>query len=119
MNLSELHASGRAEFELNVVSKCANPACASTFHFLHEGRIFTVILGNSASTRHDDAAKRRVEHFWRCNECARTMTLSYSSGEIMVRNIVQEPQAPTLVLKKPPGHGNSAAVTAAQNGKRS
>jgi len=47
------------------------------------------------------------------------MTVSYSSGEITVRDIVQEPQAPTLVLKKPPGHGNSAAVTAAQNGKRS
>jgi hypothetical protein len=89
-----------------MVSKCANPACTSVFHFLHEGRIFTVVRAENKSAGADAGTKRRVEHYWLCNACARTMTLTCSAGKVAVRPLPGDPPAPRLVLSEnypPPG----------------
>jgi hypothetical protein len=58
-----------------VVQKCANPSCSATFRRLGEGRLF-------AAEAAGDGRSRRLEYFWLCNSCSRTMTVAptYVSG---------------------------------------
>jgi hypothetical protein len=68
-----------------MLSKCANPACATTFQYLRGGRLFkfelelferespSLVGSNSPG---DKKPARRVEHFWLCGDCARYVTLS-------------------------------------------
>jgi hypothetical protein len=68
-----------------MLSKCANPACVTTFQYLRRGRLFkfeleslereSPTLVGSNSPGHKKPV-RRVEHFWLCGECARHMTLA-------------------------------------------
>jgi len=54
-----------------MVDKCANPKCAKPLHYLREGRIFVfdVAVGDGAESIH------RMEHFWLCGVCSKTMRL--------------------------------------------
>ena len=74
-----------------MLSKCANPACLSTFRLLHEGRLYLI---NSVSRF--DGQKRSLaragksaslEYAWLCSACSSCMTihLDEENGTIMVR----------------------------------
>jgi hypothetical protein len=59
-----------------MLSKCANPDCTKTLRYLREGKVFKI----------DSAGKktpRKVEHFWLCGDCSRTMTLIDDRGSGM------------------------------------
>jgi hypothetical protein len=65
-----------------VVSKCANPACAASFQYMHEGKLFKLDRRSIRAVCLDPPGKnceekpaRNVEYFWLCGECASTMTL--------------------------------------------
>lgn len=73
-----------------MVSKCANPACSTTFRYLHEGRIFTVRadLGHRR-----DGADPNVERYWLCSNCCNTMTLVMYAGRVQLRDLAAIPEA--------------------------
>ena len=70
-----------------MVSKCANPECATPFRYFHQGQLFRL----ETQTGHDrrkgmgvdnDLKKplRRIEFFWLCEDCAGRMTLVSEKG---------------------------------------
>ena len=64
-----------------MISKCANPACTTPFHYLHEGRLFQMETGHQAAENPEHKkAPRRIEYFWLCNACAVDFTLRYQRG---------------------------------------
>lgn len=72
-----------------MVSRCANPACAAPFRYLHEGKLFQIErpLNRNAANHNefpDDATGRKpasqVELFWLCKNCSLTMTLIFEKG---------------------------------------
>jgi hypothetical protein len=59
-----------------MLSKCANPDCSTTLHYLREGKVFKV--ESDADLFLVDGQKRparKVEHFWLCGPCSETSTL--------------------------------------------
>ena len=65
--------------------KCANPECAAAFHWLAGGRFFRFrpgALGDSTKddTAEDAEATANVKHFWLCESCAQTYTLTFREG---------------------------------------
>jgi hypothetical protein len=67
-----------------MLSKCANPACSSTFLYLHEGRIFRLELNHPAVDRHSPP-RRSFEYFWLCSECAPSLTVAFENQKVTVR----------------------------------
>jgi hypothetical protein len=61
-----------------VLSKCANPACLSRFHYLHEGRIFKVETGGRSPSR-------RIEYFWLCALCVQSLEVVLEKGVVITR----------------------------------
>ena len=74
-----------------MLAKCANPICGAHFRYLSQGRVFNVPLpgtgpfNGTEDTRKWCAYPHRVEHFWLCAECLRTMTLELRRGKVAVR----------------------------------
>ena len=66
-----------------MLSKCAHPTCFAQFRYLHEGRVFKVRL--PAFARH--VGTHRIEHFWLCEECARSLTIVFEKGRVTTRPI--------------------------------
>ena len=77
-----------------MVSKCANPACSTPFHYLREGKIFRVEVEVTPPITSDETIElsdgskvpfllaprkpgRKVEHFWLCGPCSQTMNLLF------------------------------------------
>jgi hypothetical protein len=78
-----------------MVSKCANPDCAATFHYLHVGKLFRIETSSGQERRRsmgqDEFANRplrRVEFYWLCENCAPQMTLvfEHDTGVSVRRN---------------------------------
>lgn len=68
-----------------MVSKCANPDCATTFRYFHTGKLFRVETPaiTVQETWDDNTMKkpmRRLEFFWLCEDCAGKMTLGFDRG---------------------------------------
>lgn len=59
-----------------MVSKCANPSCFASFHYLHEGKLFVVDEYAAGPLR---AAPHRVRCFWLCSQCSRKLALIYDA----------------------------------------
>ncbi len=86
-----------------MIAKCANPSCGAPFRYLREGRIFQVdrdpaghrIVGPFLIS--DSGAPHRLEHFWLCGACARTMTL------------VVDGEGRVVAVARPPGQRRPAA----------
>ena len=91
-----------------MVSKCANPACSTPFHYLREGKVFRVevevtpaampgdLAGLSNGTKVPFLVKtrkpnRKVEHFWLCGPCSLTMSLTFDKD--LGINVIPKPQA--------------------------
>jgi hypothetical protein len=49
-----------------MIDRCANSQCDKTLHYFREGIIYAV--ENST-----EASGARVEHFWLCGECAKSI----------------------------------------------
>lgn len=73
-----------------MLSKCANPACTTPFHYLREGKLFQIDTGvgspQSAGPELVTEPKhpRRIEFFWLCAACSSTMTLAFQRGKGVV-----------------------------------
>ncbi len=71
-----------------MLSKCANPACSASFRYLHQGRIFTLVLDpepTGADAVWDHRVERPVERYWLCEVCAQSMTLGRAGKSVVVR----------------------------------
>jgi hypothetical protein len=89
-----------------MVSKCANPDCSTPFHYLREGKVFRIEMEEISA----DALKpfvvgakkaaRKVEHFWLCGPCSRTMKLIWDKDHQM-----------TVVPKDRPLYRRAAAAS--------
>jgi len=81
-----------------MLSKCANPTCSARFLYLNEGKIFNVESGiTSEGTR----LNHRIEHFWLCGNCARTLRVVRENREITVRPLhLALPEGDTTAEKK-------------------
>ncbi len=70
-----------------MLAKCANPSCSESFHRLGQGRLFRLEPdssrnGGAGETGDGDS---RVEYFWLCDDCLRSMTLRLDeSGNVSV-----------------------------------
>jgi len=77
-----------------MVSKCANPACSTPFHYLREGKIFKVEVEVTPPVTSDESYElsngnkvpfliaarkpgRKLEHFWLCGPCSQSMNLLF------------------------------------------
>lgn len=71
-----------------MVSKCANPQCDRTFHYMHEGKLFQLRLEpvQGVMDSYEDqfnqglAARTRLHFYWLCDECSWTYTLVVHGG---------------------------------------
>ncbi len=67
-----------------MLSKCANPTCFARFRYLHAGRIFNIDMTAAWGNRRQ-AQVSRIEHFWLCEECARTHKVVLENGIVVTR----------------------------------
>ncbi|HYL96708.1 MAG TPA: hypothetical protein VET69_12970 [Terriglobales bacterium] len=67
-----------------MLAKCANPICSAPFRYLHEGKLFRLDLGAGPPSA-DARIPHRLEYFWLCDGCARTMTLEMHAGKVLAR----------------------------------
>lgn len=58
-----------------MVSKCANPGCPATFHYLHDGKLFVVDEHTGDGASEFRAVPHRLRYFWLCPECSQTLTI--------------------------------------------
>lgn len=58
-----------------MVQKCVNPFCNRPFRYLSHGKLFLVEFPKRLNERRHHVAGRR-EHFWLCEDCARSMTVA-------------------------------------------
>jgi hypothetical protein len=84
-----------------VLNKCANPVCATRFRKLSQGKLFLVetepLAGSALKrARWKGQPSRHIEHYWLCDQCAFTLTLSYEKG----RGVVAVPR-PDTAKKRP------------------
>ncbi len=66
-----------------MLSKCANPDCAASFHYLGQGKLFEIRnQPETAGPRlvSPKKAAGRAERFWLCNDCANIMTLAVDAS---------------------------------------
>jgi hypothetical protein len=90
-----------------MVSKCANPACSTPFHYLREGKIFKLEVEVTPSASPEDALEfsgsqgpflvtsrkpvRKLEHFWLCGPCSQTMSLLFDKDNLVT--VMRKPHA--------------------------
>jgi hypothetical protein len=91
-----------------MVSKCANPACSTPFHYLREGKIFKLEVEVTPSANLEDALEfsdggqtpflvtsrkpvRKLEHFWLCGPCSQTMSLLFDKDNVVT--VMRKPRA--------------------------
>jgi hypothetical protein len=73
-----------------MMSKCANPSCATPFHYLRDGRLFRMEIPSAElpiTVRSGEFGEkkpaRRVEHFWLCGPCSAAFTLNVQQGQVV------------------------------------
>lgn len=64
-----------------MLSKCANPSCDATLHYLREGKVFKIESDSDLFVVGDKKPTRKVEHFWLCGPCSETHTLINDSAD--------------------------------------
>lgn len=67
-----------------MVSTCANPACRVPFRYLHEGRLFNVFEAIPGADQRAAHASR-MELYWLCNQCVKTMRIVLHEGRVITR----------------------------------
>jgi hypothetical protein len=66
-----------------MVNNCANPKCGKPLHYLREGRVFVFDVPDQFAAA-GGKKTRRIEHFWLCGECSRTMEMQQSKDRVQV-----------------------------------
>ncbi len=79
-----------------MLSKCANPECAETFRYLHEGKLFYLATTPETETAMAMESPEVRERFWLCAQCSKQMTLVWGGTEVKV-----VPLAATAVVVRP------------------
>lgn len=57
-----------------MVTKCANPSCSASFHYLRGGKLFLVDLPRFSSSTGRNG--RTAEYFWLCDQCCSELTVT-------------------------------------------
>jgi hypothetical protein len=81
-----------------MLSKCANPGCPAPFLYFHQGKLFRIEVEAAGSEGLDldtRRARRRLEFYWLCNECAATLTLTFRKGVGVIATPVIPPVTQT------------------------
>jgi hypothetical protein len=69
-----------------MVSKCANPACTASFRYLRQGRLFLVESAPGLAAEALDVElgrqSRRLEYFWLCHACCRSLNIVMENGSV-------------------------------------
>jgi len=91
-----------------MLSKCLNSHCSAAFRYLGQGKLFRVDfadVGKKQSRKSRGLAtsvrsqSQPVEHFWLCENCAKTLTVELSdAGEIRLVSL----DAPNLTVVTEP-----------------
>ena len=63
-----------------MLSKCANPICVVPFRYLREGKIFNVEIKKT-----DKFGQLKIEHFWLCESCSKTLKVIVENGTVVTR----------------------------------
>jgi len=70
-----------------MVTKCANPECATPLQYLRDGKVYRVEV-REVQTRAIVNGKlppkkpmSRVEHFWLCGQCSQTMSIEFDEEQ--------------------------------------
>lgn len=66
-----------------MVSRCANPGCYATFHYLHEGKLFVVGEHATGGPTTFSGAPHGVRCFWLCSQCSLTLAVIYDAHDGM------------------------------------
>ncbi len=86
-----------------MLSKCANPDCSASFHYLGEGKLYEIRYEAESVADANlprKLAAGRSERFWLCDSCATSMTLGVdSSRKIVLLPIAKPPQADVQVRR--------------------
>jgi hypothetical protein len=89
-----------------MLSKCANPACAASFRYLREGKVFVADwLADPERTESDKACWRRTEMFWLCENCSKQLTLSKNRNSVEPVPKGKRPQSDASLLREIRIHG--------------
>lgn len=73
----------------NLESKCANPACLTSFEWQLHGKFYRfyrdpVPENGYSSSPNPTSGQRDVEHFWLCERCSLDFTLAYEQDHGIV-----------------------------------
>lgn len=69
-----------------MVSKCANPDCATAFRYFHTGRLYRVetpVRSGGPEPGYENGVRKpgpHLEFYWLCDDCASRMTLAFEKG---------------------------------------
>jgi hypothetical protein len=66
-----------------MLSKCANPECGATFHYLGEGKLYEIRY-DAPGPQPVKKAAGRSERFWLCDQCSNLMTLAVDSAKKVI-----------------------------------
>lgn len=67
-----------------MLTECANPGCHAPFRYLHEGRLFNVFEAVPGAGQRS-AHVSRMELYWLCNECVKTVRIVLQEGRVTTR----------------------------------
>ena len=77
--------SGNCVSGRTMIATCSNPACNVPFLYFRSGKIFVLEANDVDPKSTTDPAKRRIELFWLCGECAPGMDLMRTTdGEVTI-----------------------------------
>jgi hypothetical protein len=68
--------------------KCANPDCVNFFAY-RKGRLFRFNESHPSGQR--PSGSHSVRHFWLCDDCSRSHTLDYRSGQCVLIDRIKHP----------------------------
>ncbi len=93
-----------------MVEKCVNPFCNQPFRYLGRGKLFALEFPRRLAEFRHHIGERR-EHFWLCEECARTMTIAVRRefDRMSIRIINLSPDGTTKLAFIPPAADYSRA----------
>lgn len=66
-----------------MLSKCANPECSEQFRYLHQGRLFHLSPIPELHL-HEEACRHLYERFWLCDQCCKSLTVTWDGLQAKV-----------------------------------
>jgi hypothetical protein len=75
-----------------MLSKCANPDCGATFHYLGEGKLYEIKVDPNQDPQPFKMSAGRAERFWLCDRCSSLMTLAVDASKKVILMPLPEPQ---------------------------